>query len=348
MVIWHRLRAALVAGLLVLVFGCSTSSSTHPIISTTVAGSTDSGTADGDLASARFNNPVNVVNDRQGNTYVADFDNGRVRKIDRSGLVSTVINQANFRKPFGLAFTSAGDLYVQTDDDDALNHSGTSGTIWKVALSTSQATVVVRGVGRPRGLLALSDGRLVLADLTHHTISILDPATGVITLLAGKADTTGFVNAKGVNARFNRPYGLSLANNGDIIVADANNHCIRRVTMTGDVTTVAGSSGTSGYQDGQGTAALFNAPQDVATDVRGNIYVADCGNHRFRKIDSLGNVSTIAGDGSAGYKDGAALNMEFFAMEGMDITSDGSALIIADGTGGENVPFHHVRRLTLP
>lgn len=348
MLLERRLKTLAVSALLWSVLGCSTGVSTRPVASNTVAGSTDSGTADGDLGTARFNNPVNVANDRQGNTYVADFDNGLIRKIDRFGIVTTLIKQSNFRKPFGLAFSSTGDLYVQTDDDDSLNHSGTTGTIWKIPFGASTATVVARDLGRPRGLLGLPDGRLVLADLSHHTLSTLNPSTGTITLLAGKADTPGFADGNGANARFNRPYGLALANNGDIIVAEANSHCIRRVTLSGDVTTVAGTPGTSGYKDAQKGAALFNTPQDVATDIAGNIYVADCGNHRIRKIDALGNVTTIAGDGTAGYKDGIGLDMEFYAMEGMDITPDGTALIIADGTGGDNVPFNHVRRLSLP
>jgi sugar lactone lactonase YvrE len=344
-------RVAAVALLLLTTWGCTTSSdSVREVRTVTIAGTGEPGAADGAIAVARFNNPVNVAVDGAGNTYVADFYNGRVRKIDANGNVTTVVNQANFSRPFGITISKTGELFVQTDENDTGQRDGTTGTIWRVDLTTNVATVVARNLGRPRGLLALADGRLVLADIVHHTLRFMNTTSGAVVALAGVNDSAGFVDGVGANARFNRPYGMAQATNGDILVAEGNNHTIRRVTLAGVVSTVAGGGGVSGYLDAQGASARFNTPQDVAVDLRGNLYVTDCGNHRIRKIDPLGNVTTIAGDGTAGFKDGVALDMQFFGQEGIDISFDGSTLIIADGTGGSDVlvAFHRIRRLTLP
>lgn len=332
-----------------LIYGCSDSSSlvTRLVAATTIAGSSTAGAVDGASAVARFANPVNVAVDPQNTTYVADFDNGRVRRIDAQGNVTTIVQQANFNTPFGICLTKSGVLYLETDGNDLGARDATTGTIWKVDLAAKKATVVVRNTGRPRGLLALDDGRLVLSDLDHHTLRVLNPTSGQITLLAGKNDSPGLANGTGAAARFSRPYGVARATNGDLLVADTNNHSIRRVTLAGVVTTVAGT-GVAGYLDGSSSVARFNTPQAVATDAAGSIYVSDNGNHRIRKIDKVGNVSTIAGDGKAGFKDGQGVACEFFGQEGMAITPDGSALIVADGTGGDDVPYNRIRRVTVP
>ena len=113
------------------------------------------------------------------------------------------------------------------------------------------------------------------------------------------------------------------------------------------ITTVAGN-GTAGFQDGTTSSALFQAPQSVAVDGLGNIYVGDNGNFRIRKIDISGGVFTLAGDGNPGYHEGSGANIQLFGMEGMDIAPDGRSLVIADGNQGTGAPFNRIRRITLP
>ncbi|MEO1054567.1 MAG: hypothetical protein AAFX87_28295 [Bacteroidota bacterium] len=108
----------------------------------------------------------------------------------------------------------------------------------------------------------------------------------------GQADGTGS------NAQFNLPAGAALDNEGNLIIADVNNHRIRRMTTDGTVTTVAGSFG--GYVDDVGNNARFSIPIDVAVDDQGNIYVADQNNHAIRLIDTDGQVTTLAGNGTIG------------------------------------------------
>ncbi|HVT34092.1 MAG TPA: hypothetical protein VHE37_00805, partial [Nevskiaceae bacterium] len=275
--------------------------------------------------------------------YVTDFDNNAIRAISYyDGSVSTLVHMTGFSRPFGIVYSYVDDnLYVETDDDDTGAHSGTTGTIWKINRYTGVATVVARDIGRPRGLEVLSDGRLALSDLTHQNISILDPVTGNLTLLAGSTtDAAGYTDATGSNALFNRPYGLALASNGDLLVADQNNNVIREVTLAGVVTTYAGT-GTVGSANGPRATATFSGPEDVAVfnDV---VYVSDQGNHLVRVIFN-DRVSVQAGDGNAGFFDGNSTDAEFFGMEGIDTSPGGHLLWIADGNVGNGGPYNRVR-----
>jgi sugar lactone lactonase YvrE len=327
--------------------GCGSGNGASPAV-LTLAGSSEIGNVNGAGGTARFHNPVNVAVDAQSNVYVCDFDNSLIRKITQNGIVSTLTQQANFDRPFGIAFASDGQLYVQTDGNDTGQRDGTTGTIWRINLTTGAATVVVNNVGRPRGLAGLPDGRLVLSDIVHHTINLLQPSTGAVTLLAGTADSAGFTNATGAAARFNRPYGVTVTSAGNILVADTFNNSIRQVTLAGEVTTFAGT-GTAGALDGPKAAATFNGPQDVKAAPGGIVYVDDTSNHCVRKINAAGQVSAVAGNGTAGFRDGALLQAEFFGMEGFAVSRDGSAIYVADGSGGEDDQlFNRVRVIIHP
>lgn len=181
----------------------------------------------GDAVTARFSNPVNVEVAADGTVYVADFDNDAVRMISSSGAVSTLVRQSTFSRPFGLALAADGTLYVQTDANDLGARDSTTGTIWRVNPGTGAVAVVARNLGRPRGIQVLADGRIAMSDVAHHVISILDPATGSVTPLAGAADEAGFEDATGAAARFNRPYGLARLSDGALLVACA----VRRTHM---------------------------------------------------------------------------------------------------------------------
>ena len=304
-----------------------------------VAGGDVAGADDGPIATATFRNPVNVAADTNGTVYVCDFDNDLVRKIT-NGTVTTLVAQENFSRPFGITLAEDGTLYVQTDANDEGSRDATTGTIWRVDKGTGAATVVARNLGRPRGILALPDGRIAMSQLVRNTIEVLNPANGNVTVIAGQADVAGFANGTGNAAQFNRPYGM--ARDGDaLLVADQNNNRIRRVTLAGVVTTFAGT-GTAGATNGALATSTFNGPQDIDRAPNGTFYVADTAGHLIRRI-SGGQVSTFAGDGLRGFSDGKGEDATFYGLEGMAISPNGRNRFVADGSGGEDEPFHRVR-----
>ena len=326
--------------------GSSTGNGTGTVVATmsTLAGSGATGTTDGPGNVALFNNPANVATDTAGNVYVSDFDNSRVRRITPAGVVDTLVNQANFFRPFGITFTTGGELFVQTDGNDTGGNDSTTGTIWRVNIAAKTATVVASNLGRPRGLTALPDGRLVLVDNQHHYIRLMNTTTGATTFLAGKIDTPGFADGDGAAVQFNRCYGAAITPSGNILVADTNNFRLRLVTPAGHVTTFAGN-GTHGYVDGTLSTAQFGTMQDVAIDAAGNVYV--CDDHRLRRIDPAGNVSSLIGNGNACFADGMGKEAEFYGGEGHTVLKDGSAVFIADGNGGDPVPYNRIRKVTF-
>jgi streptogramin lyase len=131
-------------------------------------------------------------------------------------------------------------------------------------------------------------------------------------------------------ARFNNPTGLATDASGNVYVADYNNHTIRKITPAGVVTTLAGTAGVSGGEDGAGAAARFSSPAGLATDASGNVYVADFGNHTIRKITPAGVVTTLAGKASTrGNDNGNGAAARFNSPRGVATDASG-AVYVAD------------------
>lgn len=313
----------------------------------TLAGAAEPGLVDGNRDVARFSDPVNVVRAENGTVYVADFDNHRVRAIDRAGNVRTVLRQSGFQRPFGLALAEGDTLFASTDNDPQGGHSEMSGTVWRIDLAGRVASPIAASIGRPRGLAVLPDGRLAIADNFHHVVRVLDPVTRVVTTIAGTWDQAGFVDDTGAAARFSRPYGIAVRPDGNLVVADHDNHRLRLVIVaTGAVSTLAGT-GVAGFHDGELASAQFGHPQAVAIDSAGDIYVTDLDNFRIRRIHGT-VVDTIAGNGTGGYLDSDdRLASQIYGLEGVAVSPDGLTVYLADGSRGEQVPYHRVRVIDM-
>jgi DNA-binding beta-propeller fold protein YncE len=176
-----------------------------------------------------------------------------------------------------------------------------------------------------------SDGtNLYVTDFSNHTVRKIVIATGEVSTIAGTAGASGSADGTGPEARFNNPYGIA-TDGTNLYVTDSHNNTIRKIVIaTGEVSTIAGTAGTTGNANGTGPAAAFSSPEGITTDkTNTNLYVTDSNNNTIRKIEIATKiVSTIAGSGAAGSIDATGTAAVFNLPQG--ITTDGTNLYVAD------------------
>ncbi|HTJ51941.1 MAG TPA: IPT/TIG domain-containing protein [Cyclobacteriaceae bacterium] len=178
----------------------------------------------------------------------------------------------------------------------------------------------------PMGVASDGSGNIYVADAAKNLIRKITP-DGVISTLAGSG-SADYADGTGTAASFNGPFGVAVDAVGNVFVADTYNHRIRKITVDGIVSTLAGN-GDSDFADGTGTEARFSYPTGVAVDASGNVYVAEIGNYRIRKITAEGVVSTLAGSGASGSDDGIGTDAQFNAP--LALTVDASGIVyVAD------------------
>ncbi|HEY6454246.1 MAG TPA: SMP-30/gluconolactonase/LRE family protein [Steroidobacteraceae bacterium] len=266
------------------------------------------GSADGTGSSASFSNPTAVATDAAGNVYIADTNNQVIRMITPTGVVSTI----------------AG-VVGMTGDGDGPGASATFNS--------------------PNGIAVDAAGQhIYVADTNNDTIRRITMPGAVVDTLAGLHGATGSADGPAGAARFLVPEGVAVDANGNVYVADTGNETIRKITPAGTVSTLAGSPGVVGSDDGLGAAAHFYIPTGVAVDsVTGNVYVIDYLNCTVRMVTSAGVVTTLAGAvGGYGFADGTGSAAVFNGPEGIAIDSAAANLYIGD--------THNqlIRRVTLP
>jgi hypothetical protein len=303
---------------------------------TTIVGTGTATYMDGTGTNAGFNQPFGVAADSAGNLYISDYQNNRIRKIDNTGVVSTFVNSIN--QPKGITIDSSGNLYV-CNWDHRIRKITSTGVVTILAGSgitgSTNATGTNASFNYPLGIAVDSTGNVYVADYANNLIRKIT-SVGVVTTLAGSG-TNVYLDATGTNAGFRNPVGLVIDSVGNLYVTDEYSPRIRKITSSGVVTTLAGS-GTATYLDATGTNAGFWAPQGITIDFAGNMYVADYGNQRIRKITSAGVVTTLAGSGTATYLDGTGTNAGFKNSEGITVDSMGN-VYIADCDN------HRIRRI---
>ena len=275
-----------------ILLACATVVRSQPLSINTLAGNASQGSADGFGSDAQFNLPVSVTVDSAGNIYVADTLNSTIRKITPVGAVRTF---AGFAGNFGSA-----------------DGVGTNAQFYG-----------------PQGIAADSAGFLYVADTANATIRKISPE-GTVSLFAGSAGNFNSFDGAGANANFYRPEGLAVDGAGNVYVADAWNHTIRKITPAGAVSTLAGLAGNFGSADGTNSKARFNRPAAIALDSETNLFVTDFLNHTIRKITPGGTVSTIAGlAGVWGSADGTNSAARFFQPQGIH-PADSATLFVVD------------------
>jgi sugar lactone lactonase YvrE len=267
---------------------------------TAVAGTGDPGFAgDGEAATgAEFLGLTAVAVDAAGNVFVADEFNNRVRKISvASGIVTTVAGTG-----------TAG-----------YNGDG-------IPATTAQ-------LDRPVGVAVDAAGNLFIADGLNFRVRRVDAATQVITTVAGTG-THGFGGDDGpaVDAQLGIPSAVAVDASGRLLIADGSNHRVRAV-QDGTITTLAGTgTAGSGGDGGLATAAQLDSPEGLAVDAAGNVFIADTGNHRVRRVRASDRViTTLAGTGTAGFSgdDGPAVSAQLAAPTGLALDA-GGALFVSD------------------
>ncbi|WP_293306651.1 hypothetical protein [Pedobacter sp. UBA5917] len=274
---------------------------------TTFAGSLQGGYRDGRGTAALFQGSLSLAFDKWDVLYVAERTNQRIRKVDGSGLVSTVAGSGNigsgngmgkaasFNFPSGITFDSAGDLLVA----DSWNH-----LIRKVSPSGLVSNYVGSGVkGNVNGKAALAafshpavlcyDAKkgLYVAEPEAHRVRKVLPSTDVVPLYGDVSPVDGAA----LEVYFSRPEGIVLDRQGNIYVSDMDNNMIRRISGTGYVNVFAGNT-EAGFLDAVGANARFSAPMGLAINDNGEIFVADRNNALIRKISPSGVVDKVPGD----------------------------------------------------
>ena len=307
----------------------------------------------GPATSARIWFPRDVGLDAAGNLYIADGTNYVIRKISPGGTITTVAGNGSFGfsgdggpatgasmgLAHGVAVSSSGTLYIPEVDHDRVRKVDTSGTINTIA-GTGPGCVGSGDGGQasaarlcdPTSVAADSAGTVYIVDAENHRVRKV-ATTGVISGLAGTG-TAGFSGDGGTAtaARLSSPRGTAVDGTGNVYVADTGNHRVRRIDAAGTITTVAGT-GTPGFV-GDGTSAVaaqLSSPQGVAADGAGNVYIADTGNHRIRRVDPAGVISTVAGTGTGGFSgDGSPAVLAQFNSPTAVAVDSGGNLFVAD------------------
>ncbi len=263
-------------------------------VTTTLAGSLTQGYQDGPGETALFRQPTGVAVDSEGNLYVADQNNHKIRMITPEGVVSTLAGSgagytdatgtnAKFQYPRAVAVDSAGNLYVADQNNHKIRKIAPGGVVTTLAGSgqgSADGTGTAASFAYPRAVAVDGVGNVYVADQFYHKIRMITPA-GVVTTLAGSG-SNGSADGTGAAASFYNPYGVAVDSAGNVYVGDQLNHRIRKIAPGGVVTTLAGSG--SGFADGTTETALFSQPNGVAVDSAGNVYVADANNNKIRKI----------------------------------------------------------------
>jgi len=276
----------------------------------------------------RFEQTSHLSLDAAGNIYVADSNNQRIRRIDPSGAIATLAGSgdppqvdarcqplgsvadspasaAHFFNPADVLLHPNGNLIIADQQNNRIRQVSPAGVVSTIAgnglhnLYAPGVLATASPMDWPSSLALDSAGTLYFAELHSNRVGRI--VNGTLSTAAG----TGFpgYNGDGIaatSANLSKPAGIAIDRAGAILIADTGNHRVRRVS-SGTITTIAGN-GKQGFCGDGGRAAdsCLDTPMDVKADALGNIYIADTGNHRVRRIDAAGNITTVAGTGDPG------------------------------------------------
>jgi gliding motility-associated-like protein len=318
---------------------------------TTIAGMLDStGMLDSSVLLSKFNNPHGIAINSYGEIFIADRFNHVIRKIDTNRSVTTLAgsgiigsadgvgSQASFNEPWDIEIDNDGNIIVADTRNNLIRKITRQGTVTTLAGTGSfgyadNSNPLASSFGNPSGIAIDKQNNIYVADHLTHLIRKIS-STGVVSTLAGNKvnypNNFGNDDGNGSQAKFYRPYGISIGIDDNLYVADEWNHLIRKVSLAGSVTTVAGSN-TIGSVNGTRYQASFNYPWDIIQDSSLNLYVIDGYNHVIRKIDTAGNVSDFMGiSGISGATDGNSSIGTLNGATGLAFDNKNEVIYVAD------------------
>jgi sugar lactone lactonase YvrE len=315
------------------------------IITTAAGNGTNGYTGDGGAApKAEISSPNGVVVDGSGNVFIADYGNARIRKISTNGTITTAAgNGANYYTaggigaPTGIAVDGSGNMIIANANDNYVIKVSTNGIISTLAgIGTYGHTgdggpATSAALYEPYGVAVDVSGNVFIADYYNCRIRKVD-TNGIITTIAGKSIYGGYSGDGGAatNANLTLPHGVAVDGSGNVFIADSGNNRVRKIDTNGIITTVAGN-GTSGFtgDGGAATSAELGSVYGVAVDGSGNLFIADYGEARIRKVDANGIITTVVGNGIWGYSgDGrSSTNAELKYPYGVAVDGGGNVFI---------------------
>jgi hypothetical protein len=321
------------------------------IISTVAGGTISEFGGDGGAATlARLYKPTGLAADAIGDLFIADTINCRIRKVTVGGVISTVAGRggygfsgdggpaisAQLRAPLGIAVDAIGNIYIADTENHRIRKVTTDGVIRTIAgngiagFGGDGGPAISAQLNHPETVAIDSAGNLYITDIDNQRIRKVTPA-GVISTVAGNG-TPGFSGDGGsaTLAQLSCPHKIAVDSAGNIYIPEGCNHRIRKVTAGGIITTIAGN-GSIGFSGDGGPATLAEIynPFAVAVDAIGNLYIADTGNYRIRKVTPAGMINTIAGNGTDGFSGdgGPATSAQFGSIEGISVDAAGNVYI---------------------
>jgi gliding motility-associated-like protein len=317
-----------------------------------------------DKESALYDNPHGIDIGPDGTIYIADRYNHMIRKIDVDGEVTTIAGtgvlgdvdgpamSAQFFEPWGLSVGNKGEVYVADAKNNKIKVIRPDGIVETLA-GTGNAGFTDSDIPAISSFFWPSDveydhntGDLYVAGHLSHLIRKIDSNGRVSTFSGSKLnfpDNYGAQDGAASQASFYRPYGIHLAKDGNLYVADEWNGMIRKVSPRGVVTTIGGAEQIHGYRNGTIDSSLFNYPWDVTTDQSGDIYVVDGHSHIIRKIDSYTNETTLFGGAFEvmGNTNGPVLQATFNGATAIEYNETDGSIYVADAYN------HVIRRIIL-